>query len=277
MTYAEERFYENDKRKYELENNREFLVWLINSMDDETRLNFHLNIKDFQGLIDSITEWYELKYPGYLLKPYYGNLMADKLESVPNISSYLDGKQFLYRLPYRQYWVMNVDFCDDFNIYKCDINKNGITVSKNVCYAEIKGKMNEYEFTYDIYFDIESGVIVKSNINEFTGLTIEGLISLLKENGSIADYSILEKSLRKYKFKVELRHRLLQLAALKILYKSESKDMSYQTPHMGYIRAKNFINEFNKDFGLLLSSYEIDNLFREFDLEERNNKILKKF
>jgi len=272
MTYAEAKFYESDKREYDIENNREFLNWLINSMEDGVRLDHHLNIKDFEGLIDSVVAWYELKYPGYTLEPYYGNLMAERIESVPNISSMLDGKQFLYRLPYRQYWLMNIDFVDDFNVCECDVYENGHTIKKNVCYANVKGKDSEYEFSYDILFDLESGVILKSNFMEFIGKTLEDMVSLLKKNGSIADYSDLENALKKYQFKMELRHRLLQLAALKILYKSESKDMGPQTPCMGYMRAKKFINEFNEDFDLLLSSSEIDNLFIEYALEDRKFK-----
>lgn len=275
MNYIEENFYKKDKREYDIKNNRKFLNWLINSFDDGARLDFGFHVEDFEELIDYVVSWYELKYPGYILKPYHGNPMADKLRDVPDISKHLDGKQFLYRLSYRQRLLMEPDFCGNFGSSGYNTMENGKTVKKIGLYTVLKGMKGNKESSYLINFDSQSGIVVDSNVTEFKGFSLEELVSYLQENESSIDYSVLENALKNYYFRVELRHRLLQLAALKILYKSESKDMGFQTPDMGYMRAKNFINEFNEDFGLVLSSEEIDKLYFEFAKEDEA-KVYKK-
>lgn len=266
MTYTERNFYINDKRKYDIKNNRKFLSWLINSLDDGVKLDFRWKLEDFEELIDYTVSWYELKYPGYILKPYYGNPMADKLKDVSNISKHLDGEQFLYRLPYSQQLLMEFDFGGNFYSSGYEMIENGKKVRKVGYLTELKDMKGNS--LYWIKFDAQSGVIVDSNVSNFKGLTLEDLVSYFKKNREEVDYSVLEKALKNYYFKIELRHKLLQLAALKILYKSESKDMGFQTPDMGYMRAKLFITEFKNDFGLKLSSDEIDKLYREFVLED---------
>lgn len=255
MTYNEYKFFEKDEKKYELKNNREFLNWFLNSIEGGVKPNRYTKFEDFEGLIDSIVKWYELKYPGYILKPYHGNIMAKKIKELPNISNKLDGEQLLYRLPFKQLWLMVPD-------YECSF----------ICLRGVDEKSN-YDFCYELHFDSETGIVHYSNIPDFIGLSLEGVLNLLKKYNSSVDYSELENALENYYFKIELRHRLLELAALKILYKSESRDLGFNSPHMGYARAKHFIEEFNDEFGLLLSSDEIDDLYQEF---KDNNKYKQK-
>ena len=275
MTYSDiEKFYKNDKSEYDIKNNSWFLGWLINSLDDGVKLDFRWELEDFEKLIDYAVSWYELKYPGYILTSYYGNQMANNLVNVPNISNRLDGKQFLYRLPYRQKLLMRFDFSGNFYSSGYEMFENGKKVMKVGYLTELKDMKGNS--LYRIKFDAQSGVIVDSNVSNFKGLTLEKLVSDFKKNKEEVDYSVLEKALKNYYFKIELRHKLLQLAALKILYKSKSEDMGFQTPDMGYMRAKIFINEFNEDFGLDLSSDEIDSLYSEVALGGRNVKLYKK-
>ena len=63
---------------------------------------------------------------------------------------------------------------------------------------------------------------------------------------------------------------------LKILYKSESRDLGFNSPHMGYTRAKHFIDEFNDEFGLLLSSDEIDDLYQDSKDNDKKQKTLNR-
>lgn len=278
MTYIEESFYKKDEKKYELRNNKEFLSWLINSMDDGVKPSRYTKIEDFEGLIDSIVAWYELKYPGYFLNPPYANPLAERLRDVRNISKYLDGKQFLFRLPFRQHLVMDVRYGNDNgtngsgNYFEWE---NGRKVAKGYISINLPYKKSSV-LCNSVLFDPETGIVNSGN-KEFIGLDLDSLLLLIKRKyKNIFDYSNLEIVVKQYYFDLELRHRILQLAALKILYKSESRDMGFQTPYMGYIRAKNFINEFNEDFGLLLSFEEIDNLFGKFVLEDSNVKTFKK-
>ena len=65
---------------------------------------------------------------------------------------------------------------------------------------------------------------------------------------------------------MELRHRILQLVALKLLYSRNT------IPERGYERAKRFINEFNKKLGLTLSTEQIDEIIHR---DYTNNKSWK--
>ena len=74
------------------------------------------------------------------------------------------------------------------------------------------------------------------------------------------DYRELESVVKKHEFDVELWHRLLQLAAVKILYFGSK-------PSLGYKRAKKFIEDMNQELGLSLSTDEIDEIYEEYQKE----------
>ena len=62
MTIAQnERFYEQDPKKYDISKNKEFLNWLKESIKN----GYHsfIDIECLQELIDNIVYWYETKYP----------------------------------------------------------------------------------------------------------------------------------------------------------------------------------------------------------------------
>ena len=64
---------------------------------------------------------------------------------------------------------------------------------------------------------------------------------------------------------MELRHRILQLVALKLLYSKNT------FPERGYERAKRFINEFNKNLCLTLSTEEIDEImYRDYNYSKNS-------
>lgn len=67
----------------------------------------------------------------------------------------------------------------------------------------------------------------------------------------------MEKCIYDHNCDIELRERLLQLVALKLLYSKNT------IPERGYERAKRFINEFNKKLGLTLSMKEIDEIIQK--------------
>ena len=71
---------------------------------------------------------------------------------------------------------------------------------------------------------------------------------------------------------MELRHRILQLVALKLLYSRNT------IPERGYERAKRFINEFNKKLGLTLSAEQIDEIIhRDYTNGEKWEYVLKTY
>ena len=68
---------------------------------------------------------------------------------------------------------------------------------------------------------------------------------------------------------LELRKRILQLIALKLLYSQNT------TPGRGYKRAKKFIDEFNKELHLNLSSEKIDNIINtNIEIEKSDSEKL---
>ena len=141
MTYTEKKFYKNDEEKYKLKNNREFLTWFLNSIDNGVKPNRYTKLDDFEGLIDSIVKWYELKYPGYVLNPPYGNPLADELKKVKDISFYLTSDEFFYRLPLRQQLLMRPDF--------------------DSSYLSLKGvkKRSSYKYSYNLHYNYQNGII----------------------------------------------------------------------------------------------------------------------
>ena len=75
---------------------------------------------------------------------------------------------------------------------------------------------------------------------------------------------------------VELRNKVLQLVALKLLYSCRT------IPERGNERSKRFINEFNKKMGLNISTEEIDNAINKdytntekVDTVKENNPLKK--
>lgn len=54
-------FYMQDRKKYEIKNNKGFLNRLEKSI--KNGYNCFINKEELQSLIDNITIWYEIKYP----------------------------------------------------------------------------------------------------------------------------------------------------------------------------------------------------------------------
>ena len=67
---------------------------------------------------------------------------------------------------------------------------------------------------------------------------------------------------------MELRHRILQLVALKLLYSRNT------IPERGYERAKRFINEFNKELDVKLTTKQIDEIVnKDYSNVKKNDDI----
>lgn len=93
------------------------------------------------------------------------------------------------------------------------------------------------------------------DIVENKDIILDELLVLFKEKYSDKfDFKNLEECIYDHNCDVELRKRILQLVALKLLYSKNT------IPERGYERAKRFINEFNKHLNLDLSTKEIDDL-----------------
>lgn len=108
MTVAQaERFYGQDTKDYEIEKNKDFLTWLKTSIKD----GYHCFIKteELQELIDSIVNWYEIKYPERELEYFEGTRHMD-FQDIRRISDVMDIRQLLFRLPHNQLCLMECGY-----------------------------------------------------------------------------------------------------------------------------------------------------------------------
>lgn len=285
MTIAQaERFYEQDKKDYELGNNKEFLSWLKSSITD----GYHcfMEIDELQKMIDTIANWYEIKYPERELEFYEGiRYLDENLQGVKRISNVMDLKQLLFRLPHRQYSLMECGYRARGWSQSFVYDKTGKLESKASIYMHIDKKNAEQDIMLCEelpYFsvranDITGEVLVDYDVKEYldgeSNLSLEQLLKIFEEKyADELDFTELKECVYDHDTDMELRHRVLQLVALKLLYSRNT------IPERGYERARRFINEFNKKLGLTLSTEEIDEIMnRDYNNGEKWELVTKTF
>lgn len=261
-----ERFYAQDKKKYDVLKNKELLTWLNNAIKNGYRS--FTDIEDLQGLIDSIVYWYEMKYPNSELDLSRG-ISDINFVNIEPLSNVMTLRQLMYRLPHRQLCLIECEYRSSggycTNIYN---EKGEIVECKSMIGMNIDKKwvvpndaLLHWELPYfPLHAETISGIVTDAGgLEEYIGtdnITLDELLTLLKEKcADTLDFTKLEQCIYDHNCDMELRRRILQLAALKLLY-------SYRTnPEYGYERAKRFIAEFNTEMGLNLSIEEIDEAF----------------
>ena len=260
MTITEaKRFYREDEKNYNLKENLEFLVWL----EDVIRKGYKpfMNLDDMQKTIAFISEWYEIKYPEREMEFYEGIKDLDFL-GINKISNAMNMNQLFYHLDAKSLFLMKADYRSNRGWQK-PIYKNGSFIGwKKYSSVEInkKDKKNLNKFDhYAVEFDSHTGIIdMYFDLEDYVDYKIrslEELLNILKLNyKEELDFSELEKLVYFHSCDLELRNKLLQCIALKLLYSKNT------TPERGYERAKRFLNEFNKKLDLNLSLNEINEL-----------------
>lgn len=284
MTIAQaNRFYEQDTKKYDISKNKELLTWL----KDITKNGYHqfIDIEYLQELIDTIVYWYEMKYPEQEMEFYEGTRYYD-FENMKSLSKAMDIKQLMYRLSHEQLCLMECDYRSNGGSIRDIYNDKGEIIGyKTVLFIKLYRKGVEYNpFSmcsklpdFLLYADTDSGKInVDYNLKEYVDIddiTLDELLALFKEKYTDElDFKKLEECIYDHNCDVELRRRILQLVALKLLYSNRT------IPERGYERAKRFINEFNKKMGLNLSTEEIDEAInRDYTNGERWEHVLKTY
>lgn len=282
MTIAQaERFYEQDTKDYEIEKNRDFLTWLKASIKD----GYHCFMKteELQELIDNIVNWYEIKYPERELEYFEGTRYMN-FQDIRRISDVMDIRQLLFRLPHNQLCLMECGYRAK-GWGQHPIYENGKEVDWEVqIFMRIDRKKEESDpwLSKASYFllhanhltgevskdyDLEEYIDIDKNIN------LDELLSIFNEKyNDELDFTELKESVYDHNCDMELRHRILQLVALKLLYSRNT------IPERGYERAKRFINEFSKKLGLTLSTKEIDEAInRDYTNGERWEHVLKTY
>lgn len=251
MSYIEDKFYRRDKYEYELENNQGFIKWF--KMMDASGLKTHPEIKfsDMQGLIDHLNNCYHIKYPDYILDEEKKDHWREKISQLGDLDPRFSVSQMLSYLPLSETYLV-----------ECRYAIKG---------AEIYGPFYDTLYLYDkkthkkkclIQFDPFTGIVITSTNESYENCELESVLNELKKEPQRTDYHELENLLNSNLYERVLRHRLLQLTALKILYTST-------TPKLGYERARKFIDEMNYELGLGLSTDEIDKLYNEYSEERK--------
>lgn len=284
MTIAQaQRFYEQDTKKYDISKNTELLTWLKEAIKN----GYHsfIDIEYLQELIDNIVLWYEMKYPEREMEFYEGTIDI-RFEDMKTLSKVMDIKQLMYRLPHKQLCLMECDYRSNGGGIRDVYNDKGEVVGqKTILFMSIDRKGVEYNpFSmcskspdFLLRADTDSGKVnVDYNLKDYIdvdNITLDELLVLFKEKYTEElGFTNLEECIYDHNCDVELRRRVLQLVALKLLYSNRT------IPEKGYERAKRFINEFNKKMGLNLSTEEIDEAInRDYTNGERWEHVLKTY
>ena len=283
MTIAQaERFYEQDTKDYEIEKNKDFLTWLKTSIKDGYQC--FIKTEELQELIDSIVNWYEIKYPERELE-YFEGTRHMNFQDIKKISDVMDIRQLLFRLPHNQLCLIECGYRAK-GWGQHPIYENGKEVGiKAQIYMRIDRKKEEEcnplwgKIPYFLLrADHMTGEVSKDyNLEEYVenkeNISLDELLEILsKKYVDELDFTELKQSVHDHDCDIELRHRILQLTALKLLYSRNT------IPERGYERAKRFINEFNKKLNLILSTEEIDEaISRDYTNGERWKDVLKTY
>lgn len=281
------KFYEQDSKKYNVFENKELLSWLKRTVKN----GYHpfIDMEDLQELINNITLWYEIKYPEREME-YYEGIRYFDFEDVKSLAKVMSIKQLMYRLPCEQLFLLECDYRSTGQGFRNVYNdKNEIVAEKPILFMSIYRKnIEDNQFLMSsklpdflLHADTDSGKVqIDYNLKDYVdtdNITLDELLNLFKEKYSEEfSFTELEKCVYDHNCDVELRNKVLQLVALKILY-------SHNTiPERGYERAKRFINEFNKKMGLNISTEEIDNAINKdytntekVDTVKENNPLKK--
>ena len=277
MTIAQARkFYEQDQREYNLEENKEFLSWF----KDKIKNDYYpfIEIEELQELINNITYWYEIKYPEREFEFEEGIKNLD-FKSITPLSKSMNIYQLMYRLSDDQLCLINGEYrsnCGGIrNIYN---GGSKVVDQKAVLYIVIKQINNNYNANginnNPIICAYPNGeVIINDSLKKYVDkerINLDELLSLFEEKYSHnLDFSVLKADVDDHNCDLELRKRILQLIALKLLYSQNT------TPGRGYKRAKKFIDEFNKELNLNLSSEKIDNIINTtIEIEKSDSEKL---
>ena len=283
MTIAQaERFYGQDTKDYEIEKNKDLLTWLKTSIKD----GYHCFIKteELQELIDSIVNWYEIKYPERELE-YFEGTRHMNFQDIRRISDVMDIRQLLFRLPHNQLCLMECGYRAK-GWGQHPIYENGKEIGwKAQIFMRINRK-NEEEcnplWDKTPYFllradhmtgEVSNDYELEEYLDSEENLNLDELLSIFKEKYTDElDFTELKESVYDHNCDMELRHRILQLVALKLLYSRNT------IPERGYERAKRFINELNKKLGLTLSTEQVDEIIhRDYTNGERWKRVLKTY
>lgn len=244
--------------------NMELIKWFKTAM--QKGYTPCISVHGICELIDSIVRWYELKYPYRDIQKLEGTTYLD-FADIPSITDALDVRQLLYRLPDEQAELLLARYhSSNGGFVKNIIDEHNSTIG----YQQMIGvliKRKHYHETFEcghlegpefyIMIDANNGQIenfIGSEDYVAKGTKIEELLSIfMKECVNDLNFEQLKQVLFNHQCDIELRKRILDFVALKLLY---SREMCFAN----CVRTKHFIDDFNAYFNIKLNSKEIDDI-----------------
>lgn len=268
------KFYKQDEKLYDLNENKKFL-YMFNHLLDEG-YDLFIGIDEMQDMIDTIFNWYEMKFPEREFDFYDGNADFSKFKELSDI---MDMKQLFFRLTDRQQ-----DFLEGFYRSKCEksfpiYKQDEIVCQKKRVYYKIYRTENDAYYAkykdFVVSADGETGLIDMDyeleKYTDFKEIHIDELLMVFDEKYSNRlDFEEIRKAYNNRYVDNYLRDRLLEFVALRLIYSKKT------TPERGYERARRFTNEFNKKLGLNLSMDNIDKVMnRDYNVDHSKVKKIE--
>lgn len=236
--------------------------------------NVYSNISNLHNLIEFISNWYKIKYPDNIIemsiesynankeKKFYVVKPKHETRKTENLSMYMDYYQLMLRLPESMHQIIecwykgiNEDDTKGNNIYVRVYNK----LSKKTQHITIE--INKYDGSIDLIYQIVLDNYFKINVSSLEDLNNYSSAPSPKIARSI-DFRDINKIFKSHELDLEIRNKVFELIVLKLFETSTDKTV-------GYIRAKLFINEFNKYiYNLNLDSKIIDEQVKEAQTRE---------
>jgi len=230
--------YKEDKKEYELEKNTEFKKWIENNKS----LIITSDLIVMQKLVNFLVEWYEVKYQNFF----------------PNSNSKMTQEQLLKNLPAETKKILECNYRSNSG-YCIPIYQN----NKLIGYKDYIGACVYHNGIKEFFgIDKQTGIINNIYIENIVlkKVTLNQAIDIFYKTHDCRE---LVKIKLMHSIDIELRKKILQFVALKLLYSENS------TFEKSYERALKFITEFNEQILNL-------NLEPEFLNSKLNVKKLKK-
>lgn len=244
----EKNFYKKDKKQYELRNNKEFLKYLKDIINNGYVMNIDIDM--LQKLIDIIVQWYEWKYPEKEFKHNW-------LQSKP-MSKMMTIDELQLRLTSMQEYILNCPYSAGLFFTN---DKNETMTSIKMMKKNISHDFFESDYIMVDVKTKDGNVSVSEELKKYINkdeIALEKLFDIFNEKYSDEfELHDLKECVFNHQCSVELRNIIIQLAAIKLLY-SKNTD-----PDFGYKRAIKLIDEFNNELGLSISTETINTIMNQ--------------
>lgn len=290
MTLAEyNRFENNDKKIYVVEENKEFLNWYKEKL--ENGYHPYLDLKGIQHLINYMVSLYEFKYCDAYFDKQRGCINVRNFIDLEDISNNIDFDQIRYRLSHKELETLDCNYRSGSGFCRPTYNEDDSFNHKKYDFFigfELKEKNNSKKLIDHLVACRENGMVPKYELElleEYIGkmyneISLEKLLHILKINEQL-DTTELEKVLFIHKTDLELRNKIFEMMLYAMIYSEET------IPEYGLLRAEKFANEINEYYHLNFNCDNLKLLIEESKKEQqdkenktneiKNSSVMKKF